>query len=56
MVKKTYKDDEPKNNYLSIAAGDSANDISMLNVADFSAVIRSPVHSRPKLKNEKSVI
>jgi mannosyl-3-phosphoglycerate phosphatase len=52
-LKKTYKDDEPKNNYLSIAAGDSANDISMLNVADFSAVIRSPVHSRPKLKNEK---
>ena len=47
------KIDEPKNNYLSIAAGDSANDISMLNVADFSAVIRSPVHSRPKLKNEK---
>ena len=53
-LKKSYKENKPKNNFLSIAAGDSANDISMLNIADYSAIIRSPVHSRPKLKNDKN--
>jgi len=53
-LKNSYIENEPKNNFLSIAAGDSANDISMLNIADFSAIIRSPVHSRPKIDNKKN--
>ena len=37
----------------SIALGDSKNDVSMLNKADFAAVIKSPFHSRPPLQRDE---
>lgn len=37
----------------SIALGDSKNDVSMLNEADFAAVIKSPFHSRPPLQRDE---
>jgi len=50
----SFKENGKHNQYICIAAGDSHNDISMLEVADISAVIRSPVHSAPILKREEN--
>jgi len=50
----SFKANGKHNNYICIAAGDSHNDISMLEAADIAAVIRSPVHSAPILKREEN--
>jgi mannosyl-3-phosphoglycerate phosphatase family protein len=39
----------------SIALGDSKNDVSMLNTADFAAVIKSPFHSRPPVERDEGI-
>ena len=44
--------DNDNDNYISIAAGDSHNDISMLEAADIAAVIRSPAHPAPLLSRK----
>ena len=41
---------------ISIAAGDSGNDIAMLEAADFALVIRSPAHDFPQLKRIDGVV
>ena len=49
----SFKENGKHNQYICIAAGDSHNDISMLEAADIAAVIRSPVHSVPILKRKE---
>ncbi|WP_428033458.1 HAD-IIB family hydrolase [Amphritea sp.] len=44
-----YADSAPGSTFLTIAAGDSFNDVDMLQVADCAVVIRSPVHEPPQL-------
>lgn len=40
---------------LSIAAGDSQNDVAMLEVAERAVVIRSPAHQPPRLQRKENV-
>ncbi len=40
---------------VTIALGDSHNDIAMLEAADYAVIIRSPVHPPPSLSAEKAV-
>lgn len=42
--------------YTVIAAGDSGNDVEMLEAADLAILIRSPVHEFPELSPERPVI
>ena len=46
----SFKENGKHRHYICIAAGDSHNDISMLEAADIAAVIQSPIHSAPTLK------
>ena len=41
---------------ITIALGDSQNDVAMLEAADYAIVIRSPVHQPPKLLRNDGVI
>lgn len=41
---------------ITIAAGDSHNDIAMLEAADWSLIVRSPVHPPPKLQKKSHVL
>ncbi|WP_299204700.1 HAD-IIB family hydrolase [uncultured Amphritea sp.] len=50
-LKQQYADSAPDSSFLAIAAGDSYNDIDMLQVADCALVIRSPVHEPPPLEH-----
>lgn len=53
----SFKENDSTHHYISIAAGDSHNDISMLEAADIAALIRSPVHTTPKVnRNEKTYL
>lgn len=45
-----------KNKYMSIAVGDSHNDISMLETADIAAIIRSQIHSPPNIVRKNAAI
>ena len=49
-----FKEANNQDTLCSIALGDSSNDISMLNAADYAAVIRSPSHSRPSLSRQEN--
>lgn len=56
-LKQSFLENSRNDNYISIAAGDSHNDISMLETADIAAVIRSPAHAAPVLnRNEKNYL
>lgn len=46
-----YRCEAPDSSFLTIAAGDSDNDVDMLNAADCAVVIRSPVHEPPKTEH-----
>lgn len=46
-----YSLSAPESSFLTIAAGDSYNDVDMLAVADCALVIRSPVHEPPKIEH-----
>lgn len=46
-----YRCEFPDSTFLTIAAGDSYNDIDMLQVADCAVVIRSPVHQPPEVEH-----
>lgn len=48
-ITQCYRDYGKRDQYLSIALGDSHNDISMLEAADVAALIRSPMHQPPTL-------
>lgn len=48
-LNKLYQNQVGGKSPLSIAIGDSQNDVAMLEVADYSLVIRSPTHLPPKL-------
>ena len=41
---------------VSIALGDSANDVAMLEAADYAVVIRSPVHDIPQIHAHNELI
>jgi predicted mannosyl-3-phosphoglycerate phosphatase (HAD superfamily) len=41
---------------VSIAIGDSQNDIAMLEAADFAIIIRSPSHEPPPLSRSEGVL
>ncbi len=45
-----YKNQAAAADFKTIAIGDSGNDVAMLEQADLALIIRSPVHSPPKLK------
>lgn len=56
-LKQSFTNNDNRQTYISIAAGDSHNDISMLEAADIAAVIRSPAHATPILKrNQKTYV
>ncbi|MDF2182465.1 HAD-IIB family hydrolase [Neptuniibacter sp. CAU 1671] len=44
-----YQAYQPKHPLLTVAAGDSQNDIAMLQAADRALLVRSPVHAPPQL-------
>ncbi len=44
-----------KNEFTSLAIGDSHNDVAMLDAADLALIIRSPGHSPPSLNRESGV-
>ncbi len=44
-----YQKQDNSKDYKTIALGDSGNDVAMLEEADLAVIIRSPVHSPPKL-------
>lgn len=48
-LKAQYQRYDPTSHFITIAAGDSHNDVAMLEQADESIIIRSPVHSPPQL-------
>lgn len=50
-----YQQLHPENRPLSIALGDSHNDVAMLEQADFAVVIRSPTHAPPQLQRSTGV-
>jgi len=45
-----YRQASPGINFISIALGDSQNDVAMLSVADYAIMIRSPVHDFPVME------
>lgn len=47
-----YQQESPSNNYVSIALGDSQNDVAMLSVVDYAVMIRSPVHDFPIMQGK----
>ncbi|SEQ53599.1 mannosyl-3-phosphoglycerate phosphatase [Amphritea atlantica] len=47
-----YRAEYPDSALLTIAAGDSDNDVDMLQVADCAVVVRSPVHSPPEVPHQ----
>jgi len=50
-----YRTHAGKNPVLSLAIGDSHNDIAMLEAAEHALVIRSPVHAPPPLRRDRNV-
>lgn len=42
-----YQSDDPGQSFITIAAGDSQNDVAMLEAADMALIIRSPVNAMP---------
>jgi len=51
-----YQGFAPDRSFLTIAAGDSDNDVDMLQVADCAVVIRSPVHPPPAVEHSNSYL
>ena len=41
---------------ITVALGDSQNDVAMLDAANYAVVIRSPVHEAPRLERDEGVI
>lgn len=50
-----YRQQQPNQQFSTIALGDSYNDLDMLDRADYSVVIKSPVHPYPVLKKKEGV-
>jgi mannosyl-3-phosphoglycerate phosphatase family protein len=46
----------PTRHFQTFALGDSPNDVDMLETADYSVVVASPVHEAPKLEREDQVV
>ncbi|WP_202410285.1 mannosyl-3-phosphoglycerate phosphatase [Pseudomaricurvus sp. HS19] len=44
---------EPDKQFITMALGDSGNDVAMLEAADFAVVIRSPVKAPPELRRQE---
>ena len=51
-----FKQQNSDKHYVSLAIGDSQNDVAMLEAADYALIVRSPVHAPPILKKNKQVI
>lgn len=49
-LNRSYADQPEQKVPVSIAIGDSQNDVAMLEVADYALIIRSPAHLPPELK------
>ena len=49
---KKYQQEFNDNNIVSVALGDSQNDVAMLSHADYAVVIRSPVHYFPQFESK----
>ena len=54
-LKQVFQLNDPTNQVASIALGDGQNDVAMLNAADISIRILSPVNEPPKLNKENNV-
>lgn len=50
-----YQKQEPKQEFTTLALGDSGNDIAMLESANVAALIRSPVHALPNTQRGKGI-
>lgn len=55
-LKQIYEQFCPNKNFLSLAIGDSQNDVAMLEKADMALLIPSPVNPLPALKRQHDVI
>lgn len=51
-----YRVNEPGSEIVSVAAGDSQNDIAMLEAADIALLVRSPVNEMPVLERQQHCI
>ncbi len=51
-----YQNYQPRHPLLTVAAGDSQNDIAMLQVADRALLVRSPAHAPPELSSNTRFI
>ena len=49
LVTQLYQDQYPNKQIITVAIGDSGNDASMLEAADYALLIRSPLHDFPEL-------
>lgn len=54
-LRAAYQEEEPDEQFTTIALGDSGNDRDMLEQADLAVVIKSPVHPYPELKRSEGV-
>jgi len=54
-LKNIYQTQEPEQAITTLALGDSGNDVAMLEIADFAALIKSPVHELPILQREEGL-
>jgi len=48
-----YQADEPGSTFTTVAAGDSQNDVAMLEAADIALIIRSPVNEMPVINRNQ---
>jgi mannosyl-3-phosphoglycerate phosphatase family protein len=51
-----YQQQQSDSDFISLAIGDSQNDVAMLEAADYALLIRSPVNDLPKLSKKEKVI
>ncbi|MFT6310593.1 MAG: mannosyl-3-phosphoglycerate phosphatase family protein [Porticoccus sp.] len=56
LVTQLYQDQYPNKQIITIAIGDSGNDVSMLEAADYALLIRSPLHDFPEMARSDKLL